>query len=116
MNFQIVEKLLSDKRAVLTLSGQLNAASAAGLKAHLKRLAEKGHIQLVVDMTGVAFVDSSGLAALVAGLKAVREKGGLLKLAGLNQQTLTVFKLTWLDRVFEFYPEAQAAIGTLPVD
>ncbi|MBN1888951.1 MAG: STAS domain-containing protein [Thermoflexales bacterium] len=109
MAIQITEEQLLNKSALITLNGQLNAASAPEVKARLKRMVESGVIQLVADLSGVSFIDSSGLAALVSGLKAVREKGGALKLAGLNQQALTVFKLTLLDRVFEFYPDAQAA-------
>ena len=114
MDLQITEKLLSDKRAMLTLSGRINAVTAPDLKAHLKRLAKGGHIQLIVDLTDVPFIDSSGLAALVSGFKAAREAGGTIKLAGLNEQTRTVFTLTMLDRVFEFYPDAGAALDKLP--
>jgi len=114
MDLQITEKLLSDKRAVLTLSGRINAVTAPDLKAQLKRLAKGGHIQLIVDLTDVPFIDSSGLAALVSAFKTVREAGGAMKLAGLSEQTRTVFTLTRLDRVFEFYPDAGAALDTLP--
>lgn len=113
MDLQITEKLLSDKRAVVTLSGRVNAVTAPDLKAQLKRLAKGGHIQLVIDLTDVPFIDSSGLAALVSGFKAAREAGGTVKLAGLNEQTRTVFTLTMLDRVFESYPDTGAAIDTL---
>ena len=68
---------------------------------------------LVVDLTAVPFIDSSGLAALVSGLKATRQAGGTLKLAGLNEQARTVFRLTRLERVFELYPDAAAAQRTL---
>lgn len=114
MDLQITEKLLSDKRAVVTLSGRVNAVTAPDLKAQLKRLAKGGHIQLVIDLTDVPFIDSSGLAALVSGFKAAREAGGTIKLAGLNEQTRTVLTLTMLDRVFELYPDAEAALDTLP--
>jgi len=113
VEFQITENLLSEKRAILTLSGQLNAVTAPDLKAQLKRLAKGGHIQLVVDLTDVPFIGSSGLAALVSAFKTVREAGGAMKLAGLSEQTRTVFTLTRLDRVFEIYPDAASALDTL---
>jgi len=114
MDLQITEKLLSEKRAVLSLNGRLNAVTAPDLKAQLKRLVEGGHIQLVVDLTDVPFIDSSGLAALVSAFKAAREAGGTIKLAGLSEQTRTIFTLTRLDRVFELYPDAEVALDTLP--
>jgi anti-sigma B factor antagonist len=114
MKLEITEKLLSEKRAIVTPGGRLDAVTAPDLKAHLKRLVEGGHIRLVVDLTDVPFIDSSGLAALVSAFKAAREAGGTIKLAGLNEQTRTIFTLTRLDRVFELYSDAEAALDTLP--
>ena len=113
MEFQITEKLLPEKRAILTLSGQLNAVTAPDLKAQLKRLVKGGHIQIITDLTDVSFIDSSGLAALVSGFKVAREAGGTIRLAGLNEQARTVFKLTLLNRVFEIYPDAASALDAL---
>ena len=112
-SFEVSEDLLSDGRAVLTLSGRLNALTAPDLKEQMKRLIGEGYLNLIVDLTDVPFIDSSGLAAMVSGLKAARQEEGTLKLAGLNEQTMTVFKLTLLDRVFKFYPDANAALASL---
>ena len=68
-------------------------------------------MELVCDLTEVGFLDSSGLSALVSGLKAARERGGFLKLAGLNEQVAKIFKLTMLDRVFELHPSVEAALA-----
>lgn len=111
MNLTIAEELLSEKRAVLTLIGRLDATTAPDLKTKLRSLAGEGYIQLVINLTKVPFIDSSGLAALVSGLKTSREAGGSLKLVGLNEQTRTAFRVTLLDRVFEFYPDVDAALG-----
>jgi anti-sigma B factor antagonist len=113
MDFAITQELLSKECATLTVSGRLNAVTALELKEQLKQLVEKGCILLVVDLTAVPFIDSSGLAALVSGLKATRQAGGTLKLAGLNEQARTVFRLTRLERVFELYPDAATAQSTL---
>jgi anti-sigma B factor antagonist len=113
MNLTIAEELLSEKCAVLTLIGRLDATTAPDLKTKLRSLTGEGYIQLVMDLTKVPFIDSSGLAALVSGLKTAREAGGSLKLVGLNEQTRTAFRVTLLDRVFEFYPDVDAALAPL---
>jgi anti-sigma B factor antagonist len=102
-----------DNRALIGLEGRLNAVSAPDLKKQLKRLAKRGRVYIVVDMSGVSFLDSSGLAALVSGLKAAREAGGTLKLAGVNEQARQVFEITRLDQVFELYPDRDAAVQAL---
>lgn len=105
MELQITEDQLAGLGLVLVLRGRLDAVTAPQLKSKLKGLVADGHDQLVVDLTEVPFIDSSGLSALVSGLRAAREAGGTLKLIGLNEQTRTAFRLTQLDRVFEIFPD-----------
>jgi len=111
--FTIEEHSLAEGRALLRIQGRLDAVSAPTLKAHFRRLVEAGCVQLVLDFSAVPFIDSSGLAALVSGLKLIRESGGALKLARLTRQTRTVFELTLLDRIFDFYDSVEAATSSL---
>lgn len=111
--FTIEERLLAEGRALLHIQGRLDAVTAPALKAHFRKLVEAGCVQLVLDFNAVPFIDSSGLAALVSGLKLARESGGALKLAGLTRQTRMVFELTLLDRIFEFYDSVDAALASL---
>ncbi len=99
--------------ALLTIEGRLSAVTTGELKEKLKTLVAKDRIHLILDLEGVDFIDSSGLAALVSGLKSTREVGGSLKLVGLNENTMKVFKLTRLDRVFTFYDQLDQAISDL---
>jgi anti-sigma B factor antagonist len=105
----MIEKTLASDQCVLTLRGRLNAASAPELKHRLRDLAASGRTRIVLDMAAVDFIDSSGLSAMIAGLKATREVGGYLRLAGLKDQAATVLKLTMLDRVFELHPDVESA-------
>lgn len=112
----IHEERIGDQQALLHIQGRLDAVTAPELKARLKGLIQDGCVQLVLDFGAVPFIDSSGLAALVSGLKMVRESGGALKLARLTQQTRLVFELTLLDRIFEFYDSVEAAKTSLKRD
>lgn len=111
--FTIEERSLAEGRVLLHIQGRLDAVSAPALKAHFRRLVEAGCVQFVLDLGAVPFIDSSGLAALVSGLKLIRESGGALKLARLTRQARTVFELTLLDRIFEFYDSVEAATASL---
>jgi anti-sigma B factor antagonist len=110
MNLTITTTSMSPQCCTLTLQGRLNAVSAPALKANLRQLIQTGNTQFIMDLTGVTFIDSSGLAALISGLKLAREAFGFLKLAGLDEQVGSVFRLTMLDRVFEVYPDAESAL------
>ena len=109
MDMEIVEKKVSDQRFILTVSGRLNAATAPQLKSYVKKITERNQPELILDLSGLVFMDSSGLAVFVSGMKSAREHGGWLKLAGVNSQVASVFKMTLLDRVFELYPSVEEA-------
>ena len=104
MDPELNVRVVSERRAELGIRGRLNPVTAPATKARIQELVEKGQVELVCDLTEVSFLDSSGLSALVSGLKATRERGGFLKLAGLKEQVARIFKLTMLDRVFELFP------------
>ena len=104
-------RLLSPTRAVIAARGRMNAMTAPAMKGRIKELIDTGRTEIVCDLHEVSFVDSSGLSALVSGLKSTREQGGFLKVAGANEQVARIFKLTMLDRVFEMYATADAALA-----
>jgi len=99
-----------DGSVVVSVSGRLNAPTAPEFKASLGELIRGGSARVVVDFSATEFIDSSGLSALVSGLKMAREAGGFLRLVGLNAQTAMVFKITLLDRVFESFGTVDAAL------
>ncbi|HSJ58283.1 MAG TPA: STAS domain-containing protein [Anaerolineae bacterium] len=101
MEFKIQETEAAGTGRVVAVTGQLDAVTAPELKARLKNAVAGGHRRIIVDLSQVSFIDSSGLAALVSGLKTAREAGGSLSLVGVNERTRMAFRLSMLDRVFE---------------
>lgn len=84
---------------VVTPRGRLNMVSARRLKEILTELVDGGTTRIVVDMAETTFLDSSGLGALIAGLKSARQAGGDLRIARPTPAVVSVFKLTNLDKV-----------------
>lgn len=84
---------------VVTPKGRLNMVSARRLKELLSELVSGGTSRIVVDMAETTFLDSSGLGALIAGLKSARQAGGDLRIARPTPSVQTVFQLTNLDKV-----------------
>src|SRR3712207_4880902 len=85
--------------AVVRSVGRLDLLSAADVKQRLTDTVAAGRRRLVVDLGGVDFIDSSGLGALIGGLKAARLAGGDLRIARPSEQARTILELTTLDRV-----------------
>jgi anti-sigma B factor antagonist len=88
-----------DGIGVVTPQGRLNMVSARRLKEILSELVEGGTHRIVVDLGETTFLDSSGLGALIGGLKSARQSGGDLRIARVSPAVMTVFELTNLDRV-----------------
>jgi anti-sigma B factor antagonist len=106
---EITQKTLDEETCIISLDGTLNARSADQVKETFRDVAAKGITKVVLDLGDVPFIDSSGLAALVSGLKTLNEKEGSLKLASLQSQADLLFRLTMFDKVFEIYPDVDSA-------
>lgn len=91
---------------------RLDAANAGEFKAFLAGVVEGGATAIGVDLTMVAFIDSSGLGALVSGKKRLGERGQIA-LWGLSSQVRSLFELTQLFKVFEIYESEEDAVRNL---
>jgi anti-sigma B factor antagonist len=110
-----MELLMTEQTAdtlVLQPIGRLDLLTAGEFKAQLTTAVTEGKRRIIIDMAHVSFVDSSGLGALISGLKAARRAGGDLRIAHVSQQTLTVLTLTTLDRVLRPYASVAEAMST----
>ena len=112
MDLTITEIKHREKTVVLSIEGHLNAVMGRELKTKIKKLVAEKNIHLILDLAGVTLYDSSGLSAIVSGLKAAREQEGSLKLVGLSEKAKHLFELTRLARLFEFYQNVDEALKT----
>ncbi len=85
---------------LVRVEGQLIVGNRQELKALVQEALEAGHRKYLIDCTETGYIDSSGLGALVTISKKVRESGGDLRLAGLNDDLRSLFELTKLDSLF----------------
>ena len=88
---------------LVKLNGALNARTAEDAKQTFRDLADKGAARVIIDLSGVPFIDSSGLAALVSGLKTFGGDAENLRLAAPQSQAKLLFELTMFDRVFKLF-------------
>lgn len=100
-----------DGRAVVRLAGRLDFLSSGEARQRFIEAVTNGQRSLVVDLGEVRFIDSSGLGALIGGLKAARQAGGDLRIARAGEQARTVLALTSLDRVFRIYDSVDEALA-----
>lgn len=91
---------------ILTVAEErIDAHNSIELKEVLQKMIEQGEINIVVKLSQVRFIDSSGLGALLSGFKNVAARSGRLVLSNIQSQVLSMFELTRLNRVFEIYTD-----------
>ncbi|MET3767630.1 anti-sigma B factor antagonist [Marisediminicola sp. UYEF4] len=107
----ITVKDLGDGVAVLQLDGRLNMVTASCLRDHVGSAVSSGQNRIAVDLAGIEFIDSSGLGALINGLKTARQAGGDLRIAAPNDQVKLVLQLTNMERLLTAYDSAETAFN-----
>jgi anti-anti-sigma factor len=108
MEITVIPK--GDGVAVAEMVGDLNLLCAPDVRSRLAEAVNAGERRLVVDLGQVNFIDSSGLGALISGLKSARQAGGDLRIARPAEQARVVLKLTTLDRVLRPYDSVEDAL------
>ena len=105
--------LQKDKRGVVMVGvdGQLIVGNRQELKQKVLDALDVGAKKFVIDFTKTGYIDSSGLGVLVSLSKKIREQGGDLRLAGLNEDLQTLFELTKLDTLFAIAKTSAEALA-----
>lgn len=106
---KIHTKELGDGVLVVHLDGKLNMVHAPRLRELINARVGAGDNRIAIDLTKVEFIDSSGLGALINGLKVTRQAGGDLRIASPTEQVKLVLGLTNMERVLKTYDDAETA-------
>jgi anti-sigma B factor antagonist len=99
-------------RKVVTATGELDAHSAPTLQGQLDPLTAVAGASVVVDLSGVGFIDSTGLGVLVSTLKHVREVNGRLDVVVSSPRVLKVLTLTGLNAVIPLHSTLDEALSS----
>jgi anti-sigma B factor antagonist len=95
---------------VVDVEGQLIVGNRQELKQKVLDDLEKGERKFLIDFAQTGYIDSSGLGVLVSLSKKIREHGGELRLADLNDDLQTLFELTKLDTLFQISESRERAL------
>jgi anti-sigma B factor antagonist len=97
---------------VIDVEGQLIVGNRQELKQKVLEELESGARKFLIDFSGTGYIDSSGLGVLVSLSKKIREQGGELRLANLNDDLRTLFELTKLDTLFHIANNREEALSS----
>lgn len=109
---QTEDREVGEVLVVKPLDRRIDASGAPDLKGKMVDWINGGRNHIVLDLSNVDFIDSSGLGTIVSILKTLGNKGDL-RISGLKETVMSLFRLTRMDRVFQIYPSAEDAIMAL---
>jgi anti-sigma B factor antagonist len=97
---------------LLTVAGRIDSSNASELEDAFSALTGDGRYELVVDLSGVEYMSSAGLRALVGTLRECKNNKGNLVIAHPSERMQEVLNLAGLDAVFTLYDDPLAAVGS----
>jgi anti-sigma B factor antagonist len=97
---------------VCHVEGEIDINSYPGIKKSFDKVLSSKTPKIIVNLSKVTYVDSSGLATLVEILKNMRSYGGRLRLTNLSSKVKSLFEITKLEKLFEIMADEQDAIST----
>lgn len=104
-----------DTAIVKVSSPTLDINQAAAFKSEIRPIVE-AHRRLIIDMSAVSFLDSSGLGALLSALRAVKDREGEMRIFGLTRQVNTLIHLVRMHRVFAIFTNQDDALKGIGKD
>lgn len=104
-----VEIQSTQDAVIVSPSGDVDLATSRELQNHLRQVLAKRPARLVVDLSGVPYMDSSGVATLVEAMQICRRQSTELVLCSLQERVRSVFEIARLDRVFKIAADMEAA-------
>ena len=104
---------LPDAPNVLPLESEIDLHVSPRISAALAAMIDQKPQRLVVDLSKVTYIDSSGLAVLIEGMQNVEAYGGKFILAGIQENVKPIFEIARLDQVFIIFPHVDAALAAI---
>jgi anti-sigma B factor antagonist len=109
---QLQQEKMGDVLVVRPLEKRIDAATATEFKERMIDWIGSGNRRIVLNLSEVEFIDSSGLGAIVSSLKKIGNDGDLV-ICVVKETVMSLFRLTRMNRVFDIFPAEEEAIRAL---
>jgi len=100
--------------SIVEVTGKLTSIESGALRNSIAQLLKEGRKQIVLNLRGLEYLDSSGISDLVQAYLSVIKRGGEMKVVGLSERIEEILKITHLYQVFPEFQDEQAALRSFP--
>ena len=111
--FSVSSERVGDGSGIVLLSGEVDIYTAPRFRECMLELIDAGVDRLIIDLSGVTFIDSTALGVLIGGVRRVHSAGGSMALVVTTRAVSRVLSITGLDRVFTIHATRAAALESL---
>lgn len=116
MDLQLEHKLISDAVALIKVVGELDVYTSAKFRDLTIKLIDSGHTRIVLDLTYLEYLDSTGNGVIVGTLKRCRKQGGSVSLVINQERIAKIFRITGLSKVFAIFEDVDSAVAWVMTD
>jgi anti-sigma B factor antagonist len=111
--FELSEQDLDDRTLVIAITGEIHVSTAPRFSLLLDDAIGRGKTAVVLDLSAVEFIDSTGLSVLLNGLRRVNRQRGRMALVVTNPTVLRLFEITHLDSTFDIHSSRDGALSAV---
>jgi anti-sigma B factor antagonist len=111
--FELSETDLDDRTHLIAVAGEIHVSTAPRFSALFDDALSRGKTAVVLDLSDVEFIDSTGLSVLLNGLRHVTRRRGRMALVCNNPTVLRLFEITHLDATFDIHASREEAISAV---
>jgi anti-sigma B factor antagonist len=104
----------SGQISIVDVQGRLTSFETGALRDTIARLLKQGKKQILLNLSGLTYLDSSGIGELVQNYLSVIKRGGEMKVVGLTAKVEEILKITQLHQVLQEFQDEQAALQSFP--
>ena len=97
---------------LFTIAGRIDSSNANELDDALKEATNNGRHNLVLELSGVSYMSSAALRAMVSAMRECKKRNGAVKLANVSERVAEVLSLAGLDSIFDSFGDATTAVGS----
>ena len=110
-HFELDEERSDPGVHIVNVRGEIHVSTAPSFREQLNDVIEGGGTLLVLDLSGVEFIDSTGLSVLLNGLRLINQRHGRMALVCANPTVMRLFQITGLEATFDIFEDRAAAIA-----
>jgi anti-sigma B factor antagonist len=112
-DFSSERSMVHDGLGLIKLTGEVDLYTAPRFKDDLVALIEDDAVDVVIDLSGVTFIDSTALGVIISGVKRLHERDGRLRIVAASRPVVRILDITGLDKVLTIFDTSEAALAGL---